>query len=84
MKIVKINWFLGEKVKKDKVFELINPAHKYSKIKYKNEIYNLNDYILIKPPESSEKNYLIGKILKIISSNGIEKYPYWPCVEIQW
>lgn len=74
----------GDQSKREKIKQIINPDNVYSKIKYKNEIYCVNDYILIRPPESSDKNYLIGKLLSIISSNGINKYAYWPSVEIQW
>lgn len=75
---------LGELSKKEKINRIVSSDKIYSKIKFKNEIYCLNDYVLIRPPESSDKNYLIGKILSVIAFNGISKYSYWPSVEIQW
>jgi len=75
---------LDDVSKREKIRGLINPDNVYTKIKFKNEIYAVNDFILVRPPELSEKNYLIGKILRIISANGIDKYSYWPSVEVLW
>ena len=71
------------KEKIDIVSQIVNPEIIYKKIKYKNEIYNVDDCLLIKDPLVSE-GYLIARLLQIIPMDGIEKYPYWPSIQVQW
>ena len=71
------------KDKIDKVSKIISSSVNYKKIKYKNEIYSINDCLLIRDPLVKD-GYLIAKLLQIIPKNGIEKYPYWPGIQVQW
>jgi hypothetical protein len=73
----------GSDGKFEKVAQIINPTLLYKKIKYKNEIYNIDDCLLIRDPLVQD-GYLIAKLLEIIPINGIEKYPYWPAIRVQW
>ncbi len=66
-----------------KVSKIVPPSVNYNRIKYKNHIYNINDCLLIKDPLVPE-GYLIARLLEIIPTNGIEKYPYWPAIKVQW
>jgi hypothetical protein len=67
----------------EKVSRIICPSVIYKKIKYKNELYSINDCLLIRDPLVKD-GYLIAKLLQIIPNNGIEKYPYWPAIQVQW
>jgi hypothetical protein len=71
------------KDKFEKVAQVINPITNYTKIKYKNEVYSVNDCLLIKDPLVKD-GYLIARLLQILPTNGIEKYPYWPSIQVQW
>ena len=75
------NDILSEKF--EKVSAIVPPNVKYSRIKYKNRIYSIDDCLLIRDPLIPE-GYLIAKLLEIIPINGIEKYPYWPSIRVQW
>jgi hypothetical protein len=71
------------KEKFDVVSQIVNPSVIYKKIKYRNEIYCVNDCLLIRDPLVKD-GYLIARLLQIIPMNGIEKYPYWPSIQVQW
>jgi hypothetical protein len=71
------------KEKFDMVLQIINPTVGYKKIKYRNEVYTVNDCLLIRDPLVKD-GYLIARLLQIIPTNGIEKYPYWPSIQVQW
>jgi hypothetical protein len=66
-----------------KVSTIVPPNLNYDRIKYKNQIYKINDFLLIRDPLVPD-GYLITKLLSIIPTNGIEKYPYWPAIKVQW
>ena len=63
--------------------QALSPSDNNEKIKYKNELYSINDCLLIRDPLVKD-GYLIAKLLQIIPKNGIEKYPYWPAIQVQW
>ncbi len=29
-------------------------------------------------------DFLVGKLIKIITNGGFKKYPYWPTIQVQW
>jgi len=31
-----------------------------------------------------QENFLIGKLIKIVTQGGNKKHPYWPTVQVQW
>lgn len=61
--------------------KIVSLDQPYKKIKYKNEIYTLGDVLLIR---DVSEGFLIGKLIKVIPSNGIKKYPWWPTIQVQW
>lgn len=59
----------------------MSPDTKYTKIKYKQDIYSIGDNLLIR---DSSDGFLIGRLVNIIPSNGDKKYHYWPTIEVEW
>ena len=51
----------------------------YNKIKYKDELYALGDFLVLS--DSKEGSY-IAQLIKIFPSGGIAKYHYWPSIEV--
>jgi hypothetical protein len=77
---------INKEIYKDKidlVSQIVSPSLGYKKIKYKNAVYSVDDCLLIRDPLVNE-GYLIAKLLQIIPMDGIEKYPYWPSIQVQW
>ena len=64
-----------------KIRKIVHPDTKYTKIKYKQDIYSLGDNLLVREGTDS---FLIGKLISIIPSNGNKQYSYWPTIEVQW
>lgn len=59
----------------------MSPETKYTKIKYKQDIYSIGDNLLIR---DSSDGFLIGRLINIIPANGDKKYHYWPTIEVEW
>jgi hypothetical protein len=72
----------GNEDKLQRIKKLISPTISYDKIKYRNEVYSIGDCVIIK--DEIEESFLIGKIVKIIQTNGFKKIPYWPTIQVQW
>lgn len=53
----------------------------YEKIKFKSNIYKIGDCLMIR---DADDGYLVAKLLKIIQTNGLKQYPFWPVIEVQW
>ena len=53
----------------------------YKKLKYKNVIYKIGEYILIKENETSN---MVGKLKKIKDLAGDIEHPDWPMVLVRW
>ncbi len=67
----------------NKVSTIVPPNLNYDRIKFKNQIYKIDDCLLIRDPLVPD-GYLIAKLLEIIPIKGIEKYPYWPAIKVKW
>jgi len=72
---------IENKKKLEQVKNVIDINTTYTKFKYNGEIYSVGDDVQI-CDYSSE--YLIAKIVKIHTTNGIMKYSYWPTIEVNW
>jgi hypothetical protein len=57
---------------------IVNKSN-YKTIKYKNEYLDVGDYLII----NTENDSAIGKLVAILPSGGINKYPFWPSIEVQ-
>ena len=57
------------------------PCNSYSAVKIKNETYRIGDDILL---QTVGESLLIAKLIRIITRNGVKKYPYWPTIEVAW
>jgi len=66
--------------KLEKVQKIVDYGKEYTKIKFKQDIYSVGDNLLIRDFDG----FLVGKLTRIITYNGIKKYPYWPTIEVQW
>ena len=49
--------------------------------KINNEVYSVGECVQI---FDEGQEHLVAKIIKILPANGIQKYSYWPTIEIQW
>lgn len=67
--------------KLQKIRKIVSSDTKYTKIKYKQDIYSIGDNLLIR---DSSDGFLVGKLINIIPTNGDKKYNYWPTIEVQW
>ena len=64
----------------EKLKKYVDSNLSYDSIKFRDIIFKIGDVLLI---QSSEEN-LIGELIKIIPSNGIKEYPFWPTVQVKW
>lgn len=76
-----VSLYLVDSQKLQKIRKIVSPDVKYTKIKYKQDIYSIGDNLLIR---DSADGYSIGKLVRIIPANGNFKYNYWPTIEVQW
>jgi hypothetical protein len=53
----------------------------YKKIKFKGEIYQIGDPVLIK--ESEEVNS-VGTLERVIAQGGSTEHPTWPMIDVKW
>ena len=67
------------KLKLRKLYEEIGDK-KYTGFKYGGVIYKINDVLII----NSSDGELYGKLTSIIPRKGMEKYSFWPSIEVQW
>lgn len=54
---------------------------KFSKFKYRNEVYSVGEKVLI---SNGGSDYSIAKIIKILPLKGINRNSYWPSIQIEW
>jgi len=64
-----------------RVKSLITDGIDYNKVKYRDNIYKVGDVLIIREPT---EGYLIGRLVKIHTTNGSKKYVYWPTIEVEW
>ena len=64
----------------EKLKKYVDSTLSYDSIKFRDIIFKIGDVLLI---QSSDEN-LIGELIKIIPSNGIKEYPFWPTVQVKW
>jgi hypothetical protein len=64
----------------EKLKKYVDSSLTYDSIKFRNFIFKIGDVLLI---QASEEN-LIGELIKIIPTNGIKEYPFWPAVQVKW
>ena len=64
----------------EKLKKYVDTSLSYDSIKFRDIIFKIGDVLLI---QSSDEN-LIGELIKIIPSNGIKEYPFWPTVQVKW
>ena len=76
----KLNELSKNKESLEKLKEYVDSNLSYDRIKFRDMIFNIGDVLLI---QSAEEN-LIGELVKIIPSNGIKEYPFWPTVQVKW
>ena len=76
----KLNELSKNKQGLEKMKKYIDSNWSYDSIKFRDNIFKLGDVLLI---QASEEN-LIGELIKIIPSNGIKEYPFWPTVQVKW
>lgn len=67
--------------KLEKIQKFLNLSKSYQKIKFKQDFYSVGDNLLIR---DINENFLVAKLIKIISHGGNKKYPYWPTIEVEW
>jgi hypothetical protein len=62
------------------IHQIIPPCLEYQKVKCRGEIYSIGDNLIF-----CEKNgeIKIGQLMRIIPTNGNQKYNYWPMIEIK-
>lgn len=65
----------------ERVKNIISHNIEYNKVKYQDKIYSVGDDIIVR---DSNEGYLIGKLVKIHTTNGSKKYIYWPTIEVEW
>ena len=63
-----------------KIRKVIIPKKTYTSVKYKGSIYSIGDDIVF---TRNNGLHYIGKLLRIISENGIKNCPYWPSAELE-
>ena len=76
----KLNEISNNKQSLEKLKKYVDSNLSYDSIKFRDIIFKLGDVLLI---QASEEN-LIGELIKIIPSNGIKEYPFWPTVQVKW
>lgn len=72
---------LVDNQKLQKIRKIVSPEVNYNKVKFRDEIYSIGDYLMIR---EENDGFLVGKLVKIVQSGGIKKYPYWPTIQVQW
>lgn len=65
----------------ERVKNIISHNIEYNKVKYQDKIYSVGDDIIVR---DSCDGYLIGKLIKIHTTNGSKRYIYWPTIEVEW
>ena len=76
----KLNELAKNKQGLEKLKKYVDPELSYDSIKFRNIIFKIGDVLLI---QASEEN-LIGELIKIIPTNGIKEYPFWPTIQVKW
>ena len=76
----KLNELAKNKQGLEKLKKYIDSDLNYDSIKFRNIIFKIGDVLLI---QASEEN-LIGELIKIIPTNGIKEYPFWPTIQVKW
>ena len=76
----KLNELAKNKQGLEKIKKYVDPELSYDSIKFRNIIFKIGDVLLI---QASEEN-LIGELIKIIPTNGIKEYPFWPTIQVKW
>ena len=76
----KLNELAKNKQGLEKLKKYVDSELSYDSIKFRNIIFNIGDVLLI---QASEEN-LIGELIKIIPTNGIKEYPFWPAIQVKW
>ena len=76
----KLNELAKNKQGLEKLKKYVDSESSYDSIKFRNIIFHLGDVLLI---QASEEN-LIGELIKIIPTNGIKEYPFWPAIQVKW
>ena len=76
----KLNELANNKKGLEELKKYVDSEATYGSIKFRNIIFNLGDVLLI---QASEEN-LIGELVKIIPTNGIKEYPFWPTIQVKW
>lgn len=66
--------------KKELLSKYVINNQQYSGLKYKSIIYEIGDCLMV---NNNNKQYQIGRLIKIIPHNGIGKYE-WPTIQVQW
>ncbi len=56
----------------------------YTKLKFREEIYQVGDFVILKPEgEAEPKVQQIAKLINIIREGGDPEHPKWPMIEIE-
>lgn len=76
----KLNELAKNKQGLEKLKKYVDSESSYDSIKFRNIIFKIGDVLLI---QASEEN-LIGELIKIIPTNGIKEYPFWPAIQVKW
>ena len=76
----KLNELANNKKGLEELKKYVDSEATYGSIKFRNIIFKLGDVLLI---QASEEN-LIGELVKIIPTNGIKEYPFWPTIQVKW
>lgn len=73
-----MNFKLDDKLTKMK--ELIGHT-KFSKFKYRNEVYSIGEKIMV---SNGGSDYSVAQIIKVLPLKGISRSSYWPSIQIEW
>jgi hypothetical protein len=71
----------SKSAKLQKIRRFVSPYLNYTKLKYKDEIYSLDDILMIR---DVNEGFLVAKLVKILGTGGNKKYSHWPTVQVQW
>ena len=72
---------IGNISRQEKIRRIISSSIQYTKLKYNSKIYSIGDNVIVRDTSGL---YLVANIKKIIKSNGIKKYSFWPTMEVEW
>jgi hypothetical protein len=67
--------------KLEKIQKFLNLSKNYQKIKFKQDFYSIGDNLMVR---DLNECFLVAKLVRIISTGGNRKYPYWPTIEVEW